>query len=275
MALVSLLALIIFCHSTLWFIIAQIKKRNDLADVAWGLGFLIVALVSYLAGGINFVSYFGGGLTFDHGFVVLVLVGIWSVRLATHIYIRNKNKPEDYRYQAWRVEWGKWFLIRSYLQVFLLQGFLLLLVSAPIIAIGVYRSSNLDYIVTMGMLEYIGIAVWIVGFIFESVGDAQLAKFLKNPDSKGKLMQSGLWAYTRHPNYFGEATMWWGIWIIAFLTPYGHYSIIGPILITFLLLKVSGVPMLEAKMASHPDFPEYKRRVSMFIPWFPKNKNGK
>ncbi|MBP6866509.1 MAG: DUF1295 domain-containing protein [Candidatus Pacebacteria bacterium] len=265
MGLLSLLATIIFCHATLWFILAQIKKRNDLADVAWGLGFLIVALVSFLSSGFDT----------DRGLIVTVLVGVWSLRLSLHIYLRNRNKTEDYRYQAWRMEWGKWFLIRSYLQVFLLQGFLLLVVSAPIIAIGIYRYMNLDYIVPMGVFDYIGIAIWIIGFLFESVGDAQLAKFLKNPENKGKLMQSGLWAYTRHPNYFGEATMWWGIWLIAFSTPYGPVSIVGPMLITFLLLKVSGVPMLEAKMSSHPDFPEYKARVNMFVPWFPKNKNGK
>ncbi len=259
MGLITLLATIIFCHATLWFVIAQIKKRNDLADVAWGLGFLIVALV----------SYFTGEIGVNPGLFVLLLVSIWSVRLATHIYLRNRNKPEDYRYQAWRLKWGKWFLIRSYLQVFLLQGFLLLVISAPIIAIGLDRGGSLS------VLDFVGIAVWVIGFIFESVGDAQLAKFLKNPDNKGKLMQSGLWAYTRHPNYFGEATMWWGVWIVALGLPYGAISIVGPILITFLLLKVSGVPMLEAKMANHPDFGEYKQRVSVFVPWFPKNKNGK
>ena len=157
----------------------------------------------------------------------------------------------------------------------MLQGFLLLLVSAPIIAIGVYRSASDLGGVALGMLGYIGIAIWILGFVFESLGDAQLARFLKNPENKGTLMQSGLWAYTRHPNYFGEATMWWGIWLIALPTPFGQLSIVGPILITFLLLKVSGVPMLEAKMASHPDFPAYKARVNRFIPWFPKNQNGK
>jgi steroid 5-alpha reductase family enzyme len=201
--------------------------------------------------------------------IVTVLVVIWAARLSIHIYLRNRNKTEDYRYKAWRDAWGKWFFIRSYLQVFILQGFLLMCVAAPVVAIGIYPGKAL------GILEYIGLAVWVTGFSFEVIGDAQLAKFLKNPENKGKLMQSGLWAYTRHPNYFGEATMWWGIWIIALGTPYGLISIIGPLLITFLLLKVSGVPMLEAKMSAHPDFPEYKRRVSVFVPWFPKKINGK
>ena len=109
-------------------------------------------------------------------------------------------------------------------------------------------------------------SVWILGFVFESVGDAQLARFIKDPANKGKLMQGGLWRYTRHPNYFGEVTMWWGIWLLALSTPYGFFSIIGPITITFLILKVSGIPMLEKKMEENPEFAEYKRRVSVFIP---------
>lgn len=262
MSTLAIIAAIVFCHSTIWFIIAQIRKRNDLADIAWGLGFVLVALSAYVIGNPSFEVH--------RGLIVTVLVIVWAARLSTHIYLRNKNKTEDYRYKAWRDAWGKWFFIRSYLQVFLLQGLLLLVVSAPIISIGLFNNLELDYALPLGPLDYIGIAVWVIGFLFEVVGDAQLAKFLKNPENKGKLMQSGLWAYTRHPNYFGEATMWWGIWIMAIVMPYGIFSIVGPLLITFLLLKVSGVPMLEAKMASHPDFVEYKRRVSVFVPWFPK-----
>jgi steroid 5-alpha reductase family enzyme len=119
---------------------------------------------------------------------------------------------------------------------------------------------------SLGLLDLVGVAVWLLGFYFEAVGDAQLARFIKDPANKGKLMQNGLWAYTRHPNYFGEVTQWWGIWLIALFVPSGWLAIIGPITITFLILKVSGIPMLEKKMAEHPDFAEYKRRVSVFIP---------
>ena len=121
------------------------------------------------------------------------------------------------------------------------------------------------------MPDIVGVLVWLVGFYFEAVGDAQLARFIKDPANKGKLMQSGLWAYTRHPNYFGEVTQWWGIWIIALSVSGGWLGIIGPITITFLILKVSGIPMLEKKMAENPEFTEYKKQTSMVIPWFKKS----
>jgi len=124
------------------------------------------------------------------------------------------------------------------------------------------------------MLDYIGIGVWIVGFCFEVVGDAQLSRFISNSANKGMLMQTGLWAYTRHPNYFGEVTQWWGIGLIALASPGYWIALIGPITITYLILKVSGIPMLEKKMQDNPTFAEYKRRVSMFIPWIPKRPSA-
>jgi steroid 5-alpha reductase family enzyme len=124
---------------------------------------------------------------------------------------------------------------------------------------------------SLGLLDLLGIGIWLLGFYFEVVGDAQLAKFIKNPSNKGKLMQSGLWAYTRHPNYFGEVTLWWGIWLISLSVPNGWIGLIGPLTITILILKVSGIPMLEEKMAKNPEFAEYKRRVSMFLPLPPRN----
>ncbi len=249
------LLFIVWVYMTGWFVWSILRKRNDVADVAWGVGFLVVSFIS---------AYISADI-FLRNYIIMFLVSLWAIRLSLHIYVRNKNKPEDYRYQAWRLSWGKWFYVRSYLQVYLLQGFLLLLVSTPVILANFYGVSGMSYI------NILGIAVWLFGFFFEMVGDAQLARFLKKPENKGKLMQSGLWSYTRHPNYFGEATMWWGIWLISLTTPYGLVGVIGPILITFLLLKVSGVPMLEAKMASHPDFAEYKERASVFIPLPPKN----
>jgi steroid 5-alpha reductase family enzyme len=112
--------------------------------------------------------------------------------------------------------------------------------------------------------------VWLIGFYFESVGDAQLALFIQNPTNKGKLMQTGLWAYSRHPNYFGEVTQWWGIWLIALTTPWGIVTVVGPLMITFLILFVSGVPLLEKKMETHQDFAAYKKRVSVFLPLPPR-----
>jgi steroid 5-alpha reductase family enzyme len=249
------LILVLFTYMSLWFIASLLKKRNDVADVAWGLGFVLMAWVSFFLAG-----DFG-----IRGLGVCLLVSIWGLRLAWHIHSRNKGKAEDYRYLAWRKEWGKWFLLRSYAQVYLLQGTLLLLVVSPVVLINRHAGSSL------GFLDLLGVLIWMAGFFFEVVGDAQLARFIKNPDNKGKLMQSGLWAYTRHPNYFGEVSLWWGLWLIAISVPNGWMGIIGPLTITILILKVSGIPMLEKKMAEHPDFSEYKKRVSVFFPLPPKN----
>lgn len=235
--------------------VSLLTKRNDVADVAWGLGFVLLAWMSlFLADSVSI-----------RGVVVCTLVSVWGIRLAWHIHTRNKGKKEDYRYAEWRTLWGKWFYLRSYFQVYLLQGALLFLVVMPVLIINGNAGAEL------GVLDFVGVAVWIVGFFFEVVGDAQLARFIKNPANKGKLMRSGLWQYTRHPNYFGEVTLWWGIWLIALSVPQGWVGVIGPIVITFLILKVSGIPMLEKKMEENPEFAEYKKRTSMFVPWPPSN----
>lgn len=244
------LVLLLFVYMSLWFVVSLIKKRNDVADVAWGLGFALMA----------WTSFFLSDVSDARGLMVCVLVSIWGLRLAWHIHVRNRGKIEDYRYLAWRKEWGWWFYPRSYAQVYLLQGFLLFLIVFPVLLINKNSESSL------GLIDLFGVAVWLFGFYFEAVGDAQLARFINDPSNKGKLMQSGLWAYTRHPNYFGEVTQWWGLWFVAIAVPGGWLGILGPITITFLILKVSGIPMLEKKMAENPDFAEYKRRVSMFIP---------
>lgn len=253
------LALLLFVYMTAWFIVSLLRKRNDVADTAWGLGFVLMAWTSFFIAG-------DSGL---RGLLVCSLVSIWGLRLAWHIHKRNKGKTEDYRYLAWRNEWGKWFYIRSYLQVYLLQGFLLFLIVSPVLMINYSEKS------TLGWFDLVGVLIWLIGFTFEAIGDAQLARFIRNPANKGKLMQSGLWAYTRHPNYFGEVTQWWGLWLIALAIPGGWFGIIGPITITFLILKVSGIPMLEKKMAKNPDFAEYKQKVSMFIPLPPRSISNK
>ena len=235
--MVVLSAAVIFIFMTLAFILATIKKRNDIADVAWGIGFILVAIFNTL--------YYPQANTFAISF----LTSIWGFRLASHIYKRNKNKPEDFRYQQWRNEWGKFFLIRSYLQVFLLQGFFMLLISMPII-------------LAIKSFSYFGLIVWLIGFAFESIGDQQLANFIKDPQNKGKVMDQGLWAYTRHPNYFGEVTMWWGIWLIS-----GNpLAIIVPLTISFLIIFVSGIPLLEKKYENDPLYKVYKSKTSIFFP---------
>jgi len=250
MSYYTALILLLFAYMSLWYLVSLVKKRNDVADIAWGLGFVLM----------TWTSYFISGNSGMRGLLVGVLVSIWGLRLAWHIYNRNRGKPEDYRYLAWRKEWGKWFYLRSYAQIYLLQGALLFLIVLPVLLINKNAGGDI------GLLDFLGVAVWLFGFYFESVGDAQLARFIKNPENKGKLMQSGLWAYTRHPNYFGEVTQWWGIWLVALSVSGGLLGIIGPITITFLILKVSGIPMLEKKMEENPDFAEYKSKTSVFIP---------
>jgi steroid 5-alpha reductase family enzyme len=237
---------------TFWFIVAIIKKRNDVADIAWGLGFTLVAWASFLFANSDIKPL-----------IVNTLVSIWGLRLAFHIYKRNINKPEDSRYQAWRKEW-KLFYLRSFFQVFILQGIFLFMIIQPAIFINLYSNN------TISLTDYIGIIVWLIGFYFESQGDSQLKAFISNPQNKGKIMDQGLWKYTRHPNYFGEVTMWWGIFILALSTPSGYLTIIGPLTITILILFVSGIPLLEKKYEGRPDFEEYKRKTSIFIPLPPK-----
>lgn len=233
-----------------WFIVSLIKKRNDVADVAWGLGFVLMAWASF---------FFAPNFT-SKQLLVNILVSIWGFRLSWHIYVRNKANAEDYRYLAWRKEWGKYFYIRSYFQVYILQGICLFLVAMPVIFI------NKQYHHALCWLDLLGVMVWLVGFYFEVIADAQLLHFIKKPENKGKLMQDGLWAYSRHPNYFGEVVLWWGIWLMSLSVTNSLLGLISPITITFLILKVSGIPMLEKKMAEHPDFEEYRRSVSAFIP---------
>lgn len=237
------------------FIAAQILKNNSIVDSFWGPGFFLVALYTFL------VSE-NQGL---RSIIVSLLVTIWSFRLFTHITIRNWNKPEDYRYINMRKRWGTSFpRLKAFLNVFVLQGVLLYIIALPIMGANTMINQRLSAI------NYMGIVVWIIGFFFESVGDKQLKDFKQNKDNKGKLMTEGLWQYTRHPNYFGEATMWWGIFLIAISSIDQIGFVVSPILITLLLVFVSGVPLLEKKYKDRVDFIEYSKRTNKFIPGFPK-----
>jgi len=200
----------------------------------------------------------------DKGMLITTLVSLWACRLAIHIHLRNRHTGEDYRYKAWREQWGRWFYLRTFWQVFMLQGFLMLFVAAPIVIGNINGEKSLNW------LDGAGLAIWLLGFFFESVGDWQLTRFKNNPANRGRVLQSGLWQYSRHPNYFGEVTLWWGLWLITLPLPYGWAGIIGPITITFLILKVSGIPMLEKKAMLNPAFQVYAKRVSVFFPWPPE-----
>ncbi|MFM6970824.1 MAG: DUF1295 domain-containing protein [Sediminibacterium sp.] len=244
----------IWCYVSAWFIISLMIKRNDVADIAWGLGF--VAIVIFL-----FVTQ----TPILQSSIVYLLTVIWGIRLAIHIGLRSKGKPEDFRYKKWREDWGKNFALRSYLQVYLLQGFFMWIISVPIIVVSMAKNQAITPFLLFGSI------IWLIGFAFESIGDYQLMLFIKQKQNKSDIMQTGLWKYTRHPNYFGEVLVWWGIFIIVFPLQHGIWAIISPITISYLLLYVSGIPMLEAKYKDNVAFQDYKKRTSAFFPMLPKS----
>jgi steroid 5-alpha reductase family enzyme len=249
-------AVAVLVFMTAVFLIALLFKDNSIVDVAWGLGFILVALTSFLL---------RPGFETRH-VVILVLVAVWGLRLALHIFLRNRGRGEDFRYAKWRRDWGRWFIPRSFLQIFMLQGVFMLIIASPVILI--IHSSRKG----LTVLDGLGAALWLFGFLFEAVGDFQLKSFKRDLGSRGKIMTSGLWRYTRHPNYFGEAALWWGVFLIALSVPGGVVGIISPLTISFLLLKVSGVTMLEKKYSGNEEFAAYARRTSAFFPWFLKKR---
>ncbi|WKZ24018.1 MAG: DUF1295 domain-containing protein [Candidatus Dojkabacteria bacterium] len=247
-----LLAFILWGYMTCWFIFSLFLKRNDIADIAWGLGFVLMAWLS-----------FDYGTQPKYALLISLLVTIWGIRLALHIYLRNRKKTEDYRYLEWRKTW-RHFYIRSYLQVFMLQGVFLYVISLPFLV------TNLVPAHFDSLLVPLGVILWTVGFLFESVGDLQLSRFISQPENKGKLMTSGLWKYSRHPNYFGEVAVWWGIFLLAYAVTGNLLLIISPLLITVLLLAISGIPLLEKKYEGRADWEEYKRKTSALFPLPPR-----
>jgi steroid 5-alpha reductase family enzyme len=252
--LLGLAAVIVF-FTILW--IASLALRNaSIVDVWWGPGFLVMAGVyAWTMDGVE-----------PRRTLVLGLVALWALRLAWHIGCRNIGHGEDFRYANWRrqhrASWW-WF---SYFKVFLLQAAVAWIVGLPLyFALGAAEPARLT------ALDVIGLALFTVGFLFEAVGDEQMRRFRANPANRRRVMREGLWRYTRHPNYFGEAMLWWGLGLIAAATPGGGVALAGPALITLLLLRVSGVTMLEATLKeSKPGYAEYVRTTSAFVPWPPK-----
>jgi steroid 5-alpha reductase family enzyme len=239
----------------LW-LLSLALRNSSIVDISWGTGFVIVAWAAYL-------------LTPDgllpHRLLLAGLVTVWGLRLSAHILRRNWGKPEDFRYAAWRQESGRnwwWF---SFFKVFLLQGILMWIISAPLIA-GQVSSLPLR----LGLLDVLGIVVWAIGFFFETVGDAQLARFKADPANQGKLLTTGLWRWTRHPNYFGDAAQWWGFYVVGAAAG-AWWTVFSPFLMTLLLVRVSGVALLEKTLIqTKAGYREYARATSVFVPWFPR-----
>ncbi len=235
-----------------------VQKDASLVDRWWGAGYVVVALTTFLVA--------------DQGFaprklLILVLVSVWGLRLALYLTWRNWGHGEDKRYQKMRGYWGEpRFLWVSLFTVFLLQGALTWLISLPL---QVGQASVTPARLTP--IDFLGAFLWLAGLFFESVGDAQLSRFKADRSNQGKVMDKGLWRYTRHPNYFGDAVVWWGLWLIASQTEHGLWTIASPLVMTFLLMKISGVPMLEKDLVrSRPGYADYRARTSPFIPWPPK-----
>lgn len=245
----------VLIYQTLWWGFAQKVKDNSWVDIAWGLGFILITKIALLHSGIE---------TYPKT-LVLLMITLWGCRLAFYIWLRKKSHPgEDKRYVVMREKWGKNARWKSLLGIFWLQGLLMLVILIP--TIWLMQSD----VASLNLFGWVGVGVWLFGFLFESIGDSQLRKFKLNPVNKGKVMDQGLWRYTRHPNYFGEAILWWGIWIIVINCGAPLWTIIGPVTITFLLLKVSGVSLLEKQYHGDPLYQAYQKRTSAFIPWRPK-----
>lgn len=236
------------------FVVSLILKNNGIVDVAWGIGIMLITLI----------TFFGWEDDSLRKGVGTALVLAWGARLSIRIFLKNMRRPEDFRYRAWREKWGSSFVARSFFQIYLLQGFLLTVVALPILLI------NTQVGPAFAVIDYLGVLVWCAGFFFESVGDFELDRFLASPKNKGKIFTDGLWKYSRHPNYFGETLMWFGIGILALSVPNGFWGLLSPLLILFLLLAVSGIPMLERRWSGNLEFEAYKRKTSAFIPRRPK-----
>jgi len=240
--------------------LVSVGKRNaSIVDITWGPGFAGIALVAFATS--------DGVLA--RRVLVTGLALVWGLRLGGYLLWRAWGKPEDFRYQAMRRYWGARFPLVSLVTVFALQGVLMWIVSLPLQIAQVAREPE-----SLGALDALGVALWGIGMFFESVGDAQLARFKADPANAGRVMDRGLWRYTRHPNYFGDCLVWWGLFAIALAVPGGIYAIVGPIVMTVLLRRVSGVTLLERSLLKRrAGYAEYVSRTNAFIPGPPRARS--
>ncbi len=245
----------LFNFFALWLISLKLRD-SSIVDIYWGMNFLFLAW---------FYSFLEGTTHQPISFIANILVSIYGLRLSLHIFIRNWRKGEDARYQKFRNDSGNRYWWVSLFKVFFLQAFLNWLVAIPLAVIHYYALSPTNqFLIVLGLLS------WLIGFWFESIGDWQLLKFKRDPQNHGKIFDQGLWKYTRHPNYFGEAVIWWGYYFAAAAYT-GYWSVFSPILMTWLLVRVSGAKLLEENLTkTKPGYKEYIERTSGFIPWFPR-----
>ena len=238
------------------WVISLFRQNVTIADSLWGLGFVLIA----------WLTFFRSEGVLVRKILIVTLVTIWGVRLFTHLSRRNRGKGEDPRYAEWRAKYGGSFWWVSLYKVFLVQALFQWL-----IALGVQYGQVAAAPAGLTLLDVLGAAIWTTGILIEAAADRQLAAFLAEPANKGKIMDKYLWRYSRHPNYFGESLIWWGLFVIVLATPWGFWTIISPLLITYTLLRLTGVTLMEETIfKDNPDYHEYVRKTSSFIPWFPK-----
>ena len=247
-------AVTILVFILIFYVIAQIIKNNSIIDIGWGLGFLTISTVLLLSNGNLDIK----------DFLITSLIALWGLRLSIHIFLRNAGKGEDYRYAEWRKDWGDKAALNAFYRVFLLQGILILIIALPILF--VFNSTDSEFYPT----TILGVIIFFTGFLFESTADIQLYTFKEKRVNKGKIIKTGLWKITRHPNYFGEAVLWWGIFILSIDSYLSLIGIVSPLLLNFLLIKVSGIPLLEKKYEGNREWEEYKKMTPAFIPFFGK-----
>lgn len=251
--------LLIICMMTLLWIVSVFLKNVSIVDIFWGIGFIVAALC---------YNYYGEGNS-TRKLLVTILVSLWGLRLAIHLAVRNWGKGEDYRYQEFRRKYGEtkyWWI--SFFHVFLLQGTLMWIISAPLLGAQYLKGSS-----AIGFTDYIAFAVWLVGFVFEAGGDIQLARFRANKENKGKLLSTGFWKFTRHPNYFGDSAVWWAYGLFS-IAGSMYFPFLSSLLMTALIIRISGVMLLEKNLKEKkPGYIEYMKNTSSFLPWFPKNDN--
>ena len=242
------LAAILILFTALWAV--SLRQHNcSIADVAWGPGILLIGLVYYFT---------SDGRTL-RAHLTLALLAIWAIRLATHLYFRMRLQGEDFRYVKWRDDYDHWWLV-SYVKIFLLQAVVGWIISLPIyFAIVSVAPASLT------ILDYLGILLFVAGMVFEGLGDEQLRRFRADRANRGKVLDTGLWRYTRHPNYFGEALVWWGFGVIGVATG-GLPGLLGPAIMTYLLLYVSGVALLESTLIEKAGYVQYVGRTPAFLP---------
>lgn len=245
--------LVVLAISVLTWLVSLVRKDVSIVDSLWSL-MILACLLAYLV----FADTLGPRVT-----LMTALVAIWAIRLSAYITVRNHGEGEDRRYQAIRANNQPNFEFKSLYIVFLFQGLLAWVICLPVVAAVSGEAPP-------GPLDYLGVALWLIGMVFEVVGDFQLSRFLKDKRSETAVLDTGLWRYTRHPNYFGEAVLWWGFYLLA-LSAGAWWTIIAPLLMTFLLLRVSGVAMLEKDIAGRrPAYRDYIRKTNAFFPGKPR-----